>query len=63
MKPLIPALTGTIIFLILVYYLLPPLFLQTDDLVWFLLLVINPLACIVSGFVFGLIYGIKKQPS
>ena len=60
MKPIIPALAGTILFLILVYYLLPPLFLQTDGPIWFLLLVINPLACIVSGFVFGLICGIQK---
>jgi len=61
MKQLIPVLSGTLIFFVLIYYLLPAPFLQAGGPGWLLLLGINPLACLVSGIVFGLICGIKKS--
>lgn len=61
MKQLIPVLSGTLVFLGLIYYLLPALFLQAGGPGWFLLLGVNPLACLISGIVFGLICGIKKS--
>jgi len=61
MKPLIPVLSGTIFFFVLIYYLLPAPFLHAGVPGWLLLLGINPLACFISGIVFGLICGIKKS--
>ncbi|MDO9523777.1 MAG: hypothetical protein Q7J08_08735 [Methanocorpusculum sp.] len=61
MKPLIPVFFGTLVFLGLIYYLLPAPFLLAGGPAWFLLLVINPLACLITGIVFGLICGLKKS--
>lgn len=61
MKPLIPALGTALILTGLVYYLLPPMFLQAGGPAWFLLLAVNPLTCLFCGIVFGLLCGIKKS--
>ena len=61
MKYLLPSLTGTLVLFGLIYYLLPAPFLQAGGPAWFLLLGINPLVCLISGLVFGLICGLKKS--
>lgn len=61
MKPFLPALGAVLIFTCLVYYLLPPPFLQAGGPAWLLLLAVNPLACFICGIVFGLFCGIKKS--
>ena len=61
MKPLIPVFAGTLVFFGLIYYLLPAPVLLAGGPAWFLLLGVNPLACLISGIVFGLVCGINKS--
>ncbi len=54
MKPLIPVFVGTLVFFGLIYYLLPAPVLLAGGPAWFLLLGVNPLACLISGLVCGI---------
>ncbi|HJJ30489.1 MAG TPA: hypothetical protein O0W87_05790 [Methanocorpusculum sp.] len=61
MKHHLPSLAGTLVLFGLIYYLLPPPFIHAGGPALFLLLGINPLVCLISGIVFGLICGLKKS--
>lgn len=63
MKPLIPVFFGTLVFFALIYYLLPAPFLLAGGPAWFLLLVINPLACLISAILHPFIAGIAFIPT
>jgi len=61
MKPFAALLLGTLLVLGIVYYLLPLLVMQEEGLAWFLLLIVNPVVCILTGIPAGIAGGIKKS--
>ena len=61
MKPFTSLLLGILLVFGIVYYLLPLLVLQEAGLALFLLLIVNPVICIIAGIAAGLFGGIKKS--
>ena len=60
MKPQLSLFIGTLCAVCIVYYALPLLVFQQEGIAWFLLLVVNPLICMISGILFGIFSGMKQ---